>query len=216
MWTQFGSLSVVPWILFAQTTWDMSEVPLITAAQPTSDVTAEVRDRGGMFSPGAERRAREALRRVHRRHRIPVLVETIRSLDGAWIADIAQRRARAAGPDRLYILIAGDERDVGVIGALHGPASRLTDGQRETIRRSFLGPLQASNPDEAIERGVQTIGATLDEAAASPRTGVRDAMITAAMLLAAAAALLASRNRPRSRDESEQRRRTAAESVPYD
>src|SRR4051812_41954801 len=103
----FGSLSVVPWILYAQSSWNMDAVPVITAAQPQeARATVEVQDRGEVFGPEAERRARDALRRVHHRHRTPVSVETIRSLDGAWIADVAQRRARMAGPDRLYVLVA--------------------------------------------------------------------------------------------------------------
>src|SRR4051794_38097680 len=103
MWASFGSLSVVPWILFAQSSWNMDAVPVITAAQPSSEVTVEVRDRAEVFGSGAEQRAREALQRIHREHRIPVLIETIKSLEGAWIADVAQRRGRMAGAEQLYI-----------------------------------------------------------------------------------------------------------------
>ena len=49
MWASFGSLSVVPWILFAQMSWDMGAVPVITAAQPMAEVNPGVRDRGGVF-----------------------------------------------------------------------------------------------------------------------------------------------------------------------
>ena len=123
--------------------------------------TVEIRDRAEVFGRGAKRRAREALWRVYRNHRIPVHIETIKSLDGAWIADVAGQRARAADAEQLYILVAGSERDVGVIAARHGPASRLTDQQRETIRRAFLGPLQAGETDGALEQGVRAIGTTL-------------------------------------------------------
>ena len=213
MWASFGSLSVVPWILFAQSSWNMDAVPVITAAQPSSEVTVEVRDRAGVFGRGAERRAREALRRVHREHRIPVLIETIKSLDGAWIADVAQRRGRMAGAEQLYILVAGSERDVGVIAARHGPASRLTDQQRESIRRAFLGPLQAGEADEALEQGVRAIGTTLDSAAASrPKLSGRDALISVTILVAALAVLLASQTRAwygvRSRRRRQDRRRS--------
>ena len=146
----------------------------------------EIRDRAEVFGRGAERRAREALERVHRQHRTPVLIETVKSLDGAWIADVAGRRARMAEAEQLYILVAGSERDVGVIAARHGPASRLTDQQRETIRRAFLGPLQAGETDEALEQGVRAIGTTLDSAAASrPKSTGRDALISVTILVAA-------------------------------
>src|SRR6478609_6760547 len=124
MWASFGSLSVVPWILFAQSSWSMDAVPAFTAAQPSSVVTAEVRDRAGVFDRGAERQARDVLQRIHREHRFPVLVETVESLEGAWIADVAQQRSRLAGAGHFYVLVAGREQEVGVIAARHGPASR--------------------------------------------------------------------------------------------
>jgi uncharacterized membrane protein YgcG len=211
MWASFGSLSVVPWVLFAQSSWNMDAVPVITAAQPSSEVTAEVRDRAEVFGRGAERRAREDLQRIHREHRIPVQIETIKSLDGAWIADVAQRRGRMAGADQLYILVAGSERDVGVIAARHGPASRLTDQQRESIRRAFLGPLQAGEADGALEQGVRALGATLDSAATlRPKLNGRDALISVTILVAALAVLLVSQTWAGCGVRNRRRRRTAA------
>ena len=214
MWASFGSLSVVPWILFAQSSWNMDAVPVITAAQPSSEVTVEVRDRAEVFGRGAERRAREALRRVHRDHRIPVLIETIKSLDGAWIADVAERRARVAGAEQLYILVAGSERDVGVIAARHGPASRLTDQQRETIRRAFLGPLQAGEADGALEQGVRAIGTTLaDPAASEPKPGSWGLLAVVTVILGFWAVVFANGVWERYRDKSRRRPRTAAGTV---
>ena len=211
MWASFGSLSVVPWILFAQSSWNMDAVPVITAAQPSSEVTVEVRDRAGVFGRGAERRAREVLQRVHREHRFPVLVETVESLEGAWIADVARQRGRLAGADQLYVLVAGREQEVGVIAARHGPASRLTDQQRESIRRAFLGPLQAGEADGALEQGVRALAATLDSAATSrPKLSGRDALISVTILVAALAVLLVSQTRAWYGVRNRRRRRTAA------
>src|SRR3954447_3686397 len=196
MLVSFGSLSVVPWILFAQSSWNMDAVPVITAAQPPPEVTVDVRDRAGVFGRGAERRAGEVLQRVYREHRFPVLVETVESLEGAWIADVAQQRSRLAGADQLYVLVAGREQEVGVITARHGPASRLTDQQRESIRRAFLGPLQAGEADGALEQGVRALAATLDSAATSkPTLSGRDALISVSILVAASAVLLVSQTR---------------------
>jgi len=211
MWASFGSLSVVPWILFAQSSWNMDAVPVITAAQPSSEVTVEVRDRAGVFGRGAARRAREVLQRVHREHRFPVLVETVESLEGAWIADVAQQRGRMAGADQLYVLVAGREQEVGVVAARHGPGSRLTDQQRESIRRAFLGPLQAGEADGALEQGVRALAATLDSAATSkPKLSGRDALISVTILVAALAVLLASQTRAWYGARNRRRRRTAA------
>src|SRR3954447_2388204 len=211
MLVSFGSLSVVPWILFAQSSWNMDAVPVITAPQPSSEVTVEVRDRAGVFGRGAERRAREVLQRVHREHRFPVLVETVESLEGAWIADVAQRRSRLAGAGHFYVLVAGREQEVGVIAARHGPASRLTDQQRESIRQAFLGPLQAGEADGALEQGVRALAATLDSAATSkPKLSSRDALIAVAILVAALAVLLGSQTRAWYGVRNRRRRRTAA------
>ena len=112
-------------------------------------------------------------------HRIPVLIETVKSLEGAWVADVAGQRSPTADAEQLYILVAGSEQDVGVIAARHGPASRLTDQQRESIRRAFLGPLQAGEADGALDQGVRAIAATLASAAASePKLGSRGALIS--------------------------------------
>jgi len=206
----FGSLSVVPWILFAQSSWNMDAVPVITAVSPSPEGMAEVWDRAEVFGRGAEQRAREALRRIHREHRIPVRIETIRSLDGAWIADVARRRSQTVATDQLYILVAGSEREVGVIAARLGPARRLTDRERESIRRAFLGPLQAGEADGALEQGVRAIGATLDPVA---RPGLnlnsRDNIIAVTLAMAIVAVLLASQTWERYGARSRRRRRAA-------
>src|SRR3954471_13593373 len=211
MWASFGSLSVIPWILFAQSSWSMDAVPVITAAQPSSQVAVEVRDRAGMFGRGAERRAREVLQRIDREYRFPVLVETVESLDGAWIADVAQQRGRLARAEQLYVLVAGREQEVGGIAARHGPASRLTDQQRESIRRAFLGPLQVGEADGALEQGVRALAATLDSAATSqPKVSGRDALIAVTILVAALAVLLVSQTRAWYGVWHRRRRRAAA------
>ena len=214
MWASFGSLSVVPWVLFAQMSWSMDAVPVITA-QPVSEYSVEVRDDAGVFGPGAERGAREALQRIHSTHRTSVHIETIKSLDGAWIADVAAQRARMGGSEQLYILVAGGERDVGIIAARKGPASRLTDQERGSIRRAFLGPLQAGEADEALVQGVKAIGTTLDTAAASrPALGGRDALIAAAILVVVVAALLTSPIRVWYEDRSRRHLRAAGAIAP--
>ena len=53
MWVSLDNFSIVPWILFAQMSPDMSAVPAITATPPSSPVVVEVRDRAGVFSHGA-------------------------------------------------------------------------------------------------------------------------------------------------------------------
>lgn len=192
MWGAFGSLILLPWLLLARLDWDMDAVPAMTAAPLVSEVAVEVRDRAGMFGPGAERHAHDVLRRIHRERSVPVLIETIESLDGAWVADVARRRSQLAGPDRLYILLAEREREVGEIAARYGPASRLTDQQRESIRLAFREPLQAGDGDHALEQGARALVVAIDSARPfSPRFSGRDALISVTILVAAVAILIA-------------------------
>jgi uncharacterized membrane protein YgcG len=211
MWASFGSLSIVPWILFAQMSPNMSAVPAITAAQPASEAAVEIRDRTEVFGNEAKRRAREALWRIHRKHRTPVYIETVKSLDGAWIADVARQRARIGKTEQLYILVAAGERDVGVIEARYGLASRLTDQERETIRRAFLRPLQAGETDEALEQGVRAIGTTLDFTPTS-RQNLNGwyALVLVTILVAALAVLTRLPEMGMVRGRSRRCRRTAA------
>lgn len=184
MMASFGSLSIVPWILFAQASWSLDAVPATTVG-PTREAEGfvEIRDRGEIFDRAGRQRALEALQGVPRGYRGSVLIQTVQSLDGARIADAARRQARTIGADRLYILIAADERDVGVVGAWYGPVSRLTSQQCEAIRRSFLGPLQAGDPDAALEQGMGAISTTLAAAAVDPRRELQSALVAATILL---------------------------------
>jgi uncharacterized membrane protein YgcG len=194
MRSSFGSLSVVPWILFAQMSWDMSAVPVITAAPPRTKVTAEVRDTGGMFSRVAEQRAREALREIRRDHRIPVLIETIRSLGGEAIDDAARRKARQLRADGIYILVAVQERDVAVVLGRDKTDGRPSNPDRAALREAFLGPFRTGDGDGGLERGVRAIGTTLADAAASkPKSAGWGALITVATLMVLLAMLSAIR-----------------------
>ena len=114
MWAAYGSLSVVPWMLFAQASWTTDAVPLITPAQPEVFVSGAVHDHGRLFSDDAKRRSHVALRRIQRDHRVPVVIETFGSLEGRAIDDVARRRPRPLSDDGIYILLVGEERDVAV------------------------------------------------------------------------------------------------------
>jgi len=75
----------------------------------------EIRDRGGMFSAEAVRKARAELDRTEQKTRIPVLIETIEAIPGLEkdapastrrqaIETLAERRAReAAAKVKIFI-----------------------------------------------------------------------------------------------------------------
>ncbi len=207
MGARFGSLAIVPWILFAQMSWEMSAVPVTTVSPASSEVTAEIHDRGGMFSRDVSRRAREALRQILRDHRMPVFIETIESLGGEAIDESAQRRARQRGGNGIYVLLAGRERDAAVVFDRLKTGARLTEPDRAALREAFLGPLRAGEPDSGLERGVRAIGTTLAHAVAAKRRSARaDALISAAALLGVLAVLIVTRARSSQRGRRRRRR----------
>jgi uncharacterized membrane protein YgcG len=184
LWASFGSLSVVPWILFAQSSWNMDTTPGTLAASRAFEARPEIQDRAEVFDLKAARQSIETSRQLNRKAQMPIRIETVRSLDGAWIADVARRKARSARAGQLYILVAADERDVGVISARQGLASRLSDQDRGRIRRAFLGPIQVGEFDQALEQGVRTIATTLESArVAQPVFDRQDAVILTAILV---------------------------------
>ncbi len=59
---------------------------------------ASVRDQAGMFSPAAVRQADTELLRIERETQLPTTLETIESLDGHDIAEVAVARAGRMRP----------------------------------------------------------------------------------------------------------------------
>ena len=210
---RFGSLCVLPWILFAQMSWDMSAVPVITAASPSYEVPPEINDRGAVFNNGVKRGSRKALRAIRYAHRVLILVETVESLEGERIDDAARRRARPLGSDGIYILVASQDRDVAVVFGRNNAHGLVADPDRAAIREAFLGPLRAGDADGGLEGGVRTIGTTLaNAAAAKPKSNARDVMIPATILFALVAVLLALQMG--TSDEDRRKRRRKASSPP--
>lgn len=194
MCARFGSLCVLPWILFAQMSWDMSAAPILTAASSTYEVPPEINDRNNVFNQHLKQGARKALRTIRYAHRVPILVETVASLEGEPIDVAAQRRARPLGGDGIYILVANRDRDVAVVLGRNKARGLLTEPDQAAIRKAFLGPLRAGNADGGLEQGVQTIETTLARAAIAapkPKANARDVMFPATILFALVAVLLA-------------------------
>ncbi len=68
-------------------------LPLAMAATaaPGTARASTVRDEAGMFSAAAVQKAEAELNRIEREFQVPVMIETIPSLDGEEIADVSPR-----------------------------------------------------------------------------------------------------------------------------
>lgn len=189
MCARFGCLSVLPWILFAQMSWDLSAVPVLHAAttSATYEVPPEINDRAAVFNYNAKRRARKSLRAIRYAHGVPILVETITSLEGERIEAEAQQRARPLGSDGIYILVAGSgkDQDVAVVLGRNHARGLLGEPDRAAIRAAFLEAIRAGDADGGLEAGVRAVGSTLAIAAAThakPKSKIRDIMIPATIM----------------------------------
>lgn len=215
MCARFGSLCVLPWILFAQMSWNMSAVTVIAATSPSYEVPPEINDPAAVFNNGVKRGSRKALRAIRYAYRVPILVETVKSLEGERIDDAARQRARPLGRDGLYILVADQDRDVAVFLGLNKARGLLADPDRVVIREAFLRPLQAGDADSGLVGGVRTIGTTLANAAAArPKPNARDVMFPATISFALIAVLLALQIG--TRDEGRRKHRRRASSPPHE
>jgi glc operon protein GlcG len=110
--------------------------------------------------------------------REPVTIETIDSLRGDPIDEVAEQRARRSGDEGLYVLIAKNERKIEVVPGRRSrdafPASTL-----RVIRDAFIEGLRGDDKDEGLRKGVEAIvralpGPTRRESGLSPSLTGRD------------------------------------------
>jgi hypothetical protein len=206
MSASFGSFSFLPWILFAQLTSPSGEGPFITPGQAEVHLTAAIHDHGGVFGEGARRRAHAALRRIQRDRRVPVVVETFKSLRGRSIDEVARRRPRPLSDDGIYILVAGLERDVSVRLFRDTPFDGPSGLDPTAIREAFLGPLRAGDADAALDQGIRAI----KESVGSQSEAGRNPVVSASILVGILAALFTIRHRGSHRGRRRRRRSSGA------
>ena len=98
-------------------------VPLVALAALTVPQlgAAEIRDRGGIFTADAIKKAETVLDRIERRTKIPVVIETSEAIPGLErdapapekrraVDQLAEKRAREIGNEGVYLLISKEDR----------------------------------------------------------------------------------------------------------
>lgn len=144
---------------------------------------AGVRDNAKLFSAPAIARGEEALTALRRASGWQILIETVDSLGGESIDRVAARRAQAANPNGLYLLISKNDHKY---HALAHPRARhtFTKAGIDAVLKPLKDDLAAKDFDKALAdaieeaRKVAVVSRATDE-----RVGVRD---TARMFSAAA------------------------------
>jgi glc operon protein GlcG len=127
-----------------------------------------IRDEAHLFGAEAIKKALGELERIEAERHVPVLIETLESLQGQEIDPAATRIARQWGKRGVIVLIAKQERKV---EPLRHPQldAVMTKEDLHTIREAFVEGLRRGNADAALESGVRVISEVLTKAAKEGR-----------------------------------------------
>jgi hypothetical protein len=141
-------------------------IPLAVVALSASAPAATVRDQAGLFGADAVRQAQETLDRIEQELNVPIVIETVETLQGATIEDESLRRARASRSKGVYVLIARKETDLEV----RDYQSFLGADRRRAITDAFRQGFRQGDFDAGLARGVKAIGSQVAETGGRPRT----------------------------------------------
>ena len=124
---------------------------------------SEVIDDGGMFSKEAIAKAQESLGRIDRTYKVAVTVETVDSLRGQEIDEVAIRRAEQLGHQGIFVLIARQDRKVEALAAPRSLVDELTRPRLHAIRDAFTAEFRKGDVDSGLIKGVEAAGRALAE-----------------------------------------------------
>jgi uncharacterized membrane protein YgcG len=115
-----------------------------------------VHDNAGMFSKEAVAKANAELSRIERDLQLNATIETIPSLDGEDIRDVAPRQAERFGESGLFVLIAKKETKFRVL--VSNAYKRTLLSREPAMRTAFTSEFQKKDFDAGLLKGVQAIG----------------------------------------------------------
>ena len=125
--------------------------------------TSDVIDDGGMFSKEAIAQAKASLGRFDRTYHVGVTVETVVSLRGQEIDEVAIRRAEQLGHQGIFVLIARQDRKVEALAAPKSLVDELTRPRLHAIRDAFSTEFRKGDVDGGLIKGVEAAGRALAE-----------------------------------------------------
>lgn len=148
-------------------------LPLIAAALAWSPAAnaAEVRDRAGMFSPEAVKKADAELNRIERQTGVPIHIETVDAIPGLGsnvtekakhdaVNDLALKHARENRGGGLYLLISKRDKVFSRLLVSDHFATAFPEPDRLKVRDALLSSFKSSDMDG----GLLAAAAAIDEA----------------------------------------------------
>ena len=149
-------------------------LPAILLATAGPAPAAEVRDKAGMFSAEAVKKAQSEIERIERESSVPITIETVESLNGKNIDDVIPEHARSVDAKGLYVLMARREHKIDAMSS-KGYAKYLTRARDVAIRDAFSADFRKGDFDAGLARGIEKIGSTFAEAKAEAGGTLRPA-----------------------------------------
>jgi glc operon protein GlcG len=128
-------------------------------------VPSDVRDAAKLFSADAIRAARETLAKIEKTAGVATLIETIETLGGEPIDEVAARLARRSGLQGVFVLIAKKESKIEVLSSRRY-AESVPRAVRNKVRAAFVAGLHEGDFDEGLRRGVAALETELAAAKA--------------------------------------------------
>ncbi len=128
-------------------------------------VRVTINDAGHMFSRSAVDSARESLARSIKGDGSPrVVIETVDSLDGQTIGELAGRRHEQE-PNAFYLALAKREHKISDIQVPRRLASRVVEADHHAVREAFLNEFKKNHFDDGLARGAEAIAAIVAKTA---------------------------------------------------
>jgi len=132
-------------------------------AQDRGRATSEIIDDAGMFSKEAIRRARAELEAADRGRDVVVTIETVDSLRGKDVEEVAIRRAEQVNHKGIFVLIAKQERKLEALASPRSLRDELGRPRLAAITRAFSDEFRKGQVDDGLLKGAQAASSALNE-----------------------------------------------------
>jgi len=141
--------------------WIALPALLVATSGPAS--AFDIRDKAGMFSTEAVRKADAELDRISKEYQVPVTIETVESLNGVAINDVLAQEARKIDARGLFVLISKNDHKIQA-ESYKTYAKHLTRPRDIAIRGAFEKDFGHGDFDAGLTRGVEKIDSVFSEA----------------------------------------------------
>lgn len=122
-----------------------------------------IQDAAGLFDADRVAEAARRLRDLEQEVRVPTVIETVESLRGKPVDEVATASARRSGTDGVFILIAKRETKIEVLPS-HRLESALPVAKRIAIRSAFIDQFRKADFDAGLMQGVEAVATALRDA----------------------------------------------------